>query len=246
MVYGLILFLNLSTIAIAQLPSISRVLLSEAYRQSQFPKPAQPSEPVLPDACGPGDWVQIVDLDMTDPDMKCPSTWQLITSPHRLCGTSVNDKFSSTSILPINITYSSVCGRVTGFVSDNGNTMAFGSRVGFDGVNILSLGTSPIWYFVAGSRSNSQDDISRCPCDNNDTAEARLSLVGDQYFCDEPVNGFLWDGRDCMTDCCTFNSPPVFTTHLDSTTDTDIVVEIRNDNPRGANVFIQKINIFVD
>ena len=99
-----------------------------------------------------------------------------------------------------------------------------------------------IWSFATGGNPS---NIS-CPCDNNNTAEAPLppAFVQNNYFCDALVNGFLWDGMSCTTNCCTFNNPPWFNAILPSTTTNNIEVAIRNE-ANEATTGVIEIQIFV-
>ncbi len=54
----------------------------------------------------------------------------------------------------------------------------------------------------------------------------------DYYFCDGAYNGRLWDGQDCTTACCTFNSPPWFSVSLPAPTTDDIEVRICTDQDK--------------
>ena len=101
-----------------------------------------------------------------------------------------------------------------------------------DGVSV-TRGTprQHIWSFGAGHNRFGAGPF-RCPCDNpNDREFPPLppSFVGDNYFCDGEYNGALWDGMDCTTSCCTFNSPPWFSVTLPTPTSDDIEVRICSD-----------------
>ena len=41
--------------------------------------------PIL-QACGGSGWRRVAYLNMSDPSQQCPSVWQEITTPHRVCG----------------------------------------------------------------------------------------------------------------------------------------------------------------
>ena len=47
-------------------------------------------ESVIPDLqaflCGGSGWRRVAYLNMSDPSQQCPSVWQEITTPHRVCG----------------------------------------------------------------------------------------------------------------------------------------------------------------
>jgi dynein heavy chain len=80
-----------------------------------------------------------------------------------------------------------------------------------------------IWSFGNGHGGN-----PRCPCDNTNRNQAPLPpyFVGNDYFCDGGHNGALWDGAECNTPCCTFNSPPWFNVTLPAPTSDTIEVRI--------------------
>ena len=99
-----------------------------------------------------------------------------------------------------------------------------------------------IWSFVTG---NSEDDpgSSACPCAPNATDVTVPSFVGSNYFCESGrvydtgrpgyshlfFNDPLWDGQGCHLEgntCCTFNSPPYFSTQLPEPTTDDILASI--------------------
>ena len=59
-------------------------------------------------------WMQVANLDMTDPSQHCPSGFRLITSPRRMCGKHSSGCVSAT--FPVHgVEYSRVCGRVIGY-----------------------------------------------------------------------------------------------------------------------------------
>jgi hypothetical protein len=76
-----------------------------------------------------------------------------------------------------------------------------------------------IWSFASGFGGS-----PHCPCEN---IHAPLPpFIGDDYFCDDVRNGALWDGAQCTTSCCTFNSPPWFNVTLPVPTSDTIEVRI--------------------
>ena len=205
-----------------------------------------------------GGWVEVVNLDMTNSSQSCPSPWTEISSPSRLC---VSSSCSSSAIFRVpNRPYSHVRGRVTGF--GTGGLDAFFQKdtsimytidIGYlDGVSITH-GSSPrkhIWSFAAGHLSGNTE-YRHCPCDatvNTTFSPAPFppSFVGNNYFCDGAYNGFLWNGQDCVTDCCTFNRPPWFTVTLPSPTEDDIEVRICTDESTSdERIYVQQIQLFV-
>ena len=105
-----------------------------------------------------------------------------------------------------------------------------------------------VWTFAAGFDETS-DTALRCPCSNPPnatTVTSAPSYVGNNYFCESGavsnpsnvnVQAFyfqgdpLWDGQGCAPSntCCSFNSPPWFTTLLTTSTADDIEVRICSD-----------------
>ena len=66
---------------------------------------------------GSTDWRRVAYLNMSDPSQQCPSVWQEITTPHRVCGRRSN---TSGSCEGLNYTtgseqYDQVCGRIIGY-----------------------------------------------------------------------------------------------------------------------------------
>ena len=106
-------------------------------------------------------WRRVAYLNMSDPSQQCPSVWQEITTPHRVCGRR------STSASCEGLTYSTgseqydqVCGRIIGY--QIGTPYAFipyphGSGASIDGVYVIGVSVthgSPrqhIWTFAGGA-----------------------------------------------------------------------------------------------
>ena len=187
--------------------------------------------------CGESGWTQVIDLDMSDPSQQCPSPWDLFDTPVRSCSEKSLPGCKGFSVPVPTGTYFRVCGQVTGYATRTPDAFINRGDIDsgyLDGVSLTH--GSPrqhIWSFAAGHPSRIQFGGAsfRCPCDNTDRSTAPLppSFVGDNYFCDGEYNGALWDGEDCTTNCCTFNSPPYFTTTLPAPTSDDIEVRICGD-----------------
>ena len=181
--------------------------------------------------CGGLGWRQVVSLDLRDPSQQCPSPWIETDTPVRSC--RLNSGSCAGVSFPVSGTYNRVCGQVIG--DGVGTSEAFLESLqvsSIDGAYLDGIAVTHgtprqhIWSF--GSHGNSDFP---CPCDNTNRFMSPLppSFVGDNYFCDSISNGALWDGRDCTTACCTFNSPPWFTVTLPTTTSDDIEVRICSD-----------------
>ena len=184
--------------------------------------------------CGGLGWRQVVSLDLGDPSQQCPSPWIETDTPERSCFAQNENNCIGVSF-PVSGTYNRVCGRAVGYGQELPDAFADVVQQGsdidgpyLDGI-VVTHGSprQHIWSFGVGVG----DSIFRCPCDNVNRVQAPLppSFVGDNYFCDSLPNGALWDGQDCTTACCTFNSPPWFTVTLPTTTSDDIEVRICSD-----------------
>ena len=197
---------------------------------------------------------------MSDPYNRCPSVWQKITTPHRVCG---RKSASTGSCEGLNYTtggeqYNQVCGRIIGYQigspgSFHGEDRLINSYY-IDGVSVTR--GSPhqhVWSFVAGrdeiGNSTSPEhgaNTYTCPCvADSATVKVISSFVDQNYFCESgltqwngtsgvfwPNGDPLWDGQNCgsASTCCAFNSPPWFNVQLSSPTTDDIEVRICGDN----------------
>ena len=198
-------------------------------------------------------WRRVAYLNMSDPSQQCPSAWQEITTPFRVCRrASISTEVANTAGCD-GVTYSTgsdqynqVCGRIIGYQS--GIPYAFDPFAGnssIDGVYVVGVSVthgSPrqhIWTFAGG-----YDELhSRfgCPCITGSTNGNHIpSFVGQNYFCESGITQYpgrilfypdgdpLWDGQGCgpTSSCCTFNSPPWFNVQLPSPTTDSIEVRL--------------------
>ena len=161
----------------------------------------------MKELCGSVGWTRLAYLDMSDSTMNCPSGFRLYQSGSvRACGRPASIAGSCIPVqFPSNgMSYSQVCGRVTGY--QWGLTDAVHSRVTngqvepnhndinsyyVDGVSITH--GSPrqhVWTFMAGQLEasylpNYEDGIFNCPCSVGSTQNSTLpSFIGDDYFCE--------------------------------------------------------------
>ena len=203
-------------------------------------------------------WEEVVNLDMTVPSQSCPAPWTEVSSPGRYC---VSSSCSSSVIFQVPKTpFLQVLGRVRAF--GTGGLDAFFRRDTrdinsidrnyVDGVSI-TYGSSPrghIWSFASGWQRDGTE-FRHCPCDAsiNTTAVPAPwppAFVGNNFFCDGPYNGFLWDGQECVSSCCDFNNPPWFTVTLPSPTSDNIEVRVCTDeSPSDERIYIQRIQLLV-
>ena len=198
--------------------------------------------------CGSGGgWTRLAYLDMTDATQNCPSGFRLYqTGGVRACGRATSGSASCTSVtFPSNsISYSQVCGRVTGY--QYRSTDAFAGPSGsidshyVDGVSITRGNPRQhVWTFVANVFDTSPHFPSlNCPCATG-SAQNAPSFVGNHYFCESGNhNNFwsnilytsdpLWDGEGCgprELTCCAAPGLPWF--HRDFVNSTTDYIELR-------------------
>ena len=141
--------------------------------------------------CGGSSWRRVAFLNMSDPSQQCPSVWQEITTPHRVCG---RRSTLSPSCEGVNYTtgseqYDQVCGRIIGY--------QIGAPDAFDGPHLINTfyldGVSVthgcpcqhIWSFVAGLDEGKDFSQLTCPCVAESTNGNTIpSFVGLNYFCE--------------------------------------------------------------
>ena len=135
---------------------------------------------------------------------------------------------------------SMVCGRAVGYAISSPDAFYYSTMYGIDingsyvdGVSVTyGSPRQHIWSFAAGHGSH-------CVC-HTMSAPLPPSIVRDNYFCDGEYNGALWDGEDCTTACCTFNSPLYFNVTL------SIEVRLCREESRGnEDIPIHLLQLFV-
>ena len=214
-------------------------------------------------SCGriTGGWTRVAQLDTTSNGHQCPSgLTQRTDGDIRTCVRDTSTAGCSSVTFPTqSISYSRVCGRITGY--------QFGSTDGFfTGHNISSIyldGVSlthgnprqHIWSFAMGlDRTATHQNIrvtNNCPCQHI-SAKHPPSFVGNNYFCDAANEHYagihkfyslpLWTNASCL--CCT--NPPWFYKQLPQPTTEDIEMRVcRNQNSDNEDILIQVVEIYV-
>ena len=228
--------------------------------------------PLLQDySCGGSTgWRRVAYLNMSEPSQQCPSAWQEITTPHRVCGrgTSLGFNCDGVTYSSGSQQYNQVCGRIIGY--QVGDTEAFRRSSGrlvngfyVDGISVThGSAYQHIWTFAAGLDEQIQFSSSTCPCVPGTGAGSLVpSFVGQNYFCEAGITRYtsgrgifwpdgdpLWDGQGCgpTSSCCTFNSPPWFNVTLPSPTTDYIEVRICTAGDTGhEDVPIQLMELYV-
>ena len=199
--------------------------------------------------CGSKGWTRVAHVDMSSHKQSCPGNWTLINNPIRTCGSTPEAGCASAVFSTHGISYSQVCGRITGY--QRGHTDGFGPYIYagntlldnvLDGI-MISHGAmnQHIWAYVTGrQRIPTDDSIAYCPCIGRWFTGVVPSFIGNDYYCDSgtdsppsvPDNTFytdpLWEGKGCSSTnfCCSNSGMPWFCKTLPVPTADDI--EIRN------------------
>ena len=189
--------------------------------------------------------MRIAYLDMTNLDHKCPSGFDVVTSPKRTCIRTTVPGCTPVEYSTQGIEYTRVCGRVRAY--QDSSTDAFlpyhmDNNLDIDdpyvdGVSITH-GTpmTHIWTFAVGTHDNTNVPHV-CPCASPGTFDGTVPpFIGDDYFCESAAQSFafntfypndpLWDGQACPSPntCCTDRNPPWFCREVGASTD---AVELR-------------------
>ena len=221
--------------------------------------------PLLRNICGGPGWRRVAYLNMSDPSQRCPSVWQEITTPHRVCGRRLTINGCEGLTYPTGSQhYNQVCGRIISYMI--GHPDAFNSiSSSIDGSyaeGVCVTRGSPrqhVWTFAAGI-DEQVGGSSTCPCVNGSTNGNHIpSFVGQNYFCETGItqnpntytfwpNGDpLWDGQGCgpTSSCCTFNSPPWFNVRLPNATTDYIEVRLCGHGINAEDSPIQLMELYV-
>ena len=203
----------------------------------------------MEELCGSGGgWTRLAYLDMSDSTVKCPSGFRLYQSGSvRACGRPVTSSGSCVSVeFPSNgMSYSQVCGRVTGYQYASPDAVSNGrsnhNNLNGDYVDGVSITHgSPrqhVWTLIASLYETSTYYLNAiCPCATGATQQVQ-SFVGDHYFCESAIatsiwqqqwytSDPLWDGQSCgsrESPCCNVPGIPWFHRDYGNTTTTDYI-----------------------
>ena len=186
--------------------------------------------------CGSGGgWTRLAYLDMSDSTQNCPSAFRLYPSGVRACGRPETNSASCASVTyPSNgISYSQICGRVTGYQFNGPDADVSNAGLNsyyVDGVSITR--GSPrqhVWTLMADNGDR------HCPC-NVHNSDSIQSFIGSDYFCEAGTTNCcsgtlytsdpLWDGQGCdptETACCNAPGIPWFHRDYGNSTTTDYI-----------------------
>ena len=193
--------------------------------------------------CGGPGWTRVAFFDATNTSQACPSGLRLITSPRRMCGSSlyhVNQSCSSTTFNVQGSSYRYVCGRIIGY--HTGTAYAFWASLDdrrvlegdyLDGVSLthgLAGQRQHIWSFSVGVNNDPNYSFPTWNCPQN-TSYAP-GIVGNDYFCETTRGNYsnpLWDGQGCPFSpgtYCNINNPPWFNKQLPNSTTDNIEMRV--------------------
>ena len=200
----------------------------------------------MDELCGSGGgWTRLAFLNMSDATQNCPSGFRLYQSGGvRACGRPKKlNSFCVSVQFPSNgISYSQICGRVTGYQFSSVD--AFHpiindiNSVYVDGVSITRGSPRQHVWTLANGLTDSYNNYpqSMCPCSTGST-QTVPSFVENHYFCESGNNAStwsdilytsdpLWDGQGCgdvEAACCSATGIPWFHRDYGSTTTTDYI-----------------------
>ena len=214
--------------------------------------------------------MKVANIDMTDTSQNCPSGLDLITSPRRLCDTTV-DGCASSDFNVHGAQYSHICGRIISYqrrvppaffspLNDIERAYAYGVS--------LTHGQNPrqhIWTFVGAEHEASYNSHFTCPCMNANISPSTVpSFIGSDYFCDTAVRDYrsenyniihtsnpLWDGEGCgSTSTCCYDpqrkvNPPWFVKTLSSPTSDNIEMRLCHAANRHGSTLIETVELYV-
>uniref|UniRef100_A0A1X7SX72 Uncharacterized protein n=1 Tax=Amphimedon queenslandica TaxID=400682 RepID=A0A1X7SX72_AMPQE len=193
--------------------------------------------------CGSGvGWTRLAYLDMTDATQNCPSGFRLYQSGGvRACGRNSSSGSCVSVQFPSNgISYSQICGRVTGYQYFSPNAFAGGSNninsYYVDGVSITRGSPRQHVWTLANGLTDTYSNEWICPCSTN-SSQTVPSFVGNHYFCESGNHAStwtnilytsdpLWDGQGCgslESTCCNVPGIPWFHRDYGSNTTTDYI-----------------------
>ena len=194
--------------------------------------------------CGSGGgWTRLAYLDMSDATQNCPSGFGLYQSGGvRACGRHNSGAGCVSVQFPSNsISYSQICGRVTGYQYYSTDAFHGPSDLNsyyVDGVSITRGSPRQHVWTLANGLTDSYNNNPQwiCPCSTG-SIQTVPSFVGNHYFCESGNHAItwtntlytsdpLWDGQGCGSleaTCCAASGIPWFHRDYGSTTTTDYI-----------------------
>ena len=221
---------------------------------------------------GDGFWYQIISIDMSITDSRCPDGWVEENEGVRACGRGNVNSGCRSAFLNVSgyqMEYTKVCGRAIGyqyrspdaFRQSTTDTLTL-DRNYVDGLSITyGFPRQHLWTFAAGvSEGNPSTSLSNCPC-GDVQGQSATSFLGDNWYCESGnthsytpkkfgviLNDPLWDGENCEGTCCSNGkSPPWFSVELPGPTNDVIEARICGNEHSDDNedTFINIFEIYI-
>ena len=132
-------------------------------------------------------WKRVAYLNMSDPSQQCPSVWQEITTPHRVCGRkSTHASCEGLTYSTGGEQYGQVCGRIIGYQRGTPDAFIGWSIDSYylDGVSVTyGSPRQHIWSFAGSIDERDTRSYLLCPCVTGSTNGNFIpSFVGQNYF----------------------------------------------------------------
>ena len=208
-----------------------------------------------------GGWMRVIELDMTDDSIQCPSGLRQNDNSLRTCGINSSGILScSSATINLNgIRYSSIygviraygCGSPDGYEAFGRNTTPNIDSNYVDGIS-LTYGMIPrqhIWTFAV--RKSNTDCIPPSSLQiNNDYYCGNINSGSHSCDINSPTthNIIQRNRGTCgsQSQCCSFNNPTQFYKQLPQPTTDDIEMRLcRDESASNENIFLEMIDIYV-
>ena len=211
--------------------------------------------------------MRLAHFNMSEPGASCPTSFQQINTPAKLCGLPTAPGCSGVNYSTDGILYSKVCGQARGYQYNSLDAFGHSSNdinsYYVDGIAITN--GSPrqhLWSYAAGLSDDDGTHLSgrlNCPCAKY-PGRAPPDFVGLDYYCESGITGLsqdnnqialedpLWDGDGCGPDnnCCNQTGLPWFYRTLPQEVDDGIEVRLCASNPVGnENIYVELLEIYV-
>ena len=205
-----------------------------------------------------GGWMQVVDVNMAQ-DNSCPGTWQMITSPRKLCVGGVNAGCDSAHFNTRGVSFQHICGQTKAYQKGHPDAFDGKSTKGIDEAYVdglsITLGSprQHIWTYATAPRDNLY-----CPCASI-PGDKPPEFVRSNYYCESGSNVApkdnllylsdpLWDGQNCPSNsgCCAQLGMPWFYRRTPVPLSENIEVRICKDQTHNdEDIAIKKMEIYI-
>ena len=145
-------------------------------------------------------WRRVAYLNMSDPSQQCPSVWQEITTPHRVCGRrSTSGSCEGLTYSTGSEQYDQVCGRIIGYQIGTPDAFFYGPSRSINSVYVEGVSVtrgSPrqhIWTFAGVHDEQSTYPGETCPCGTGEHCWKSCSFIcGPELLLWDRHNSIQW------------------------------------------------------